>query len=330
MRASIASCSRTGRACSRARGNKNINNILPPTRGLSPWPFLARFLFCFVLLYVLLYFLFTIFFPSEVELPNSKLRWCLMFLWLHTRQAGSPPRSSAEETKLEILEDIWSRQAHPDAADAARGPRRLRLEGLASSEVTVSPEAHTSGESGGTERVSSESNGGCGGGGGGGFHRERDGNMGDSSGGGGFGIPGRLSVFSPEAHTSAESRGISGVSSLANGGCGRGGGGGFYRERNTSGSSSSSGSSSGFGIPGRWSARSSLESFIQECRESRFRGGNGTVLSIVPSSSDASVVKAGASRPERRRSLRPRLQNGLPSAALGTITMSRASSRCAR
>ena len=114
----------------------------------------------------------------------------------------------SEKTKLEILEAIWSRQAHPAAAAAARGRRRLRLEKveeLVSSGLIVSPEAHTSGESGGAGRVSRETNGGFGRSGCSGFHRDRDGAMSDSlsscgssrgSSGSGMGIAGRLSVCS--------------------------------------------------------------------------------------------------------------------------------------
>ena len=116
---------------------------------------------------------------------------------------------------------------------------------------------------------------------------------GSSNSSGDFDTPGRLGVRSPEAHTSGESGGVGRVASEANGGCGPGEGGGFYRERTISDSSSGSSSSgSVFRISRRLSAHSSLDSLILECIERRIREGNGAVMSMFPSSSDASVMEA--------------------------------------
>ena len=177
------------------------------TRGRSTFSCAVFVLCCFVdLLFVCLFVALSFSAPQQ-SISQIKTPFVCLSGFPRVRREALREIPS-EKTKLEILEAIWSRQSHPAATAAARGRRRLRLEKveeLASSRVTVSTEAQTSGESGGAGRVSSETNGVCGVGGGGGFYHESNGIMSDSisscgssssSGSSGMGIPGRVSVSS--------------------------------------------------------------------------------------------------------------------------------------
>lgn len=120
----------------------------------------------------------------------------------------------SDKTRLEILEAIWSRQSHPTATAAARGSHRLRLEKdekLAPLKVTISPEALTSGESGGAGRVPSETNGGCGVAAGGDFYREH----------GGIERPSREVDDDPMSRTSQSATGRDGTAGVSSAPCRR-------------------------------------------------------------------------------------------------------------